>query len=54
MYALGVASMGSDHTDVLSGSRVSLVAVAGLLSVPGMVLFPVTAAFGIAGVDVGS
>ena len=52
MYALGVAIIGSDHTDVVSESRVPLVVAAVLLSVPGTVLRPAIAAFGIAGVDV--
>ncbi|GAB7008404.1 TRAP transporter permease [Halorubrum trueperi] len=52
VYALGVAIIGYYRTDVASGSRVSLVAAAVLLSVPGMVLLPASAAFGLAGVDV--
>ncbi|WP_144798632.1 TRAP transporter permease [Halorubrum depositum] len=52
VYALGVAIIGYYHTDVRSGSRVSLVAAAVLLSVPGMVLLPASAALGLAGVDV--
>ncbi|EMA59789.1 TRAP transporter permease [Halorubrum kocurii] len=52
VYALGVAIIGYYHTDVRSGSRVSLIAAAVLLSVPGMVLLPASAAFGIVGVDV--
>jgi len=53
VYALGVAIIGFYHADVRSGARISLVAAAVLLSVPGMVLLPASAAFGLAGVDVG-
>ncbi|WP_435095061.1 TRAP transporter permease [Halorubrum sp. N11] len=52
VYALGVAIIGYYHTDVRLGSRVSLIAAAVLLSVPGMVLLPASTAFGLVGVDV--
>lgn len=53
VYALGVAIIGFYHADVRSGARVSLVVAAVLLSVPGMVLLPASAALGLVGVDVG-
>ena len=52
VYGLGVAIIGYYHTDVAPGSRASLIAAAVLLSVPGMVLLPASAAFGLVGVDV--
>jgi len=51
VYALGVAIIGYYRTDVRSGSRWSLVTAAVLLSVPGMVLLPASAALGLVGVD---
>ena len=51
VYALGVAIIGYYRTGVRSGSRGALVAAAVLLSVPGMVLLPASAALGLAGVD---
>ncbi|MDZ5812064.1 TRAP transporter fused permease subunit [Halorubrum sp. AD140] len=51
VYALGVAIIGYYQADVRPGSRASLVAAAVLLSVPGMVLLPASAALGLVGVD---
>lgn len=53
VYALGVAIIGFYHADVRYGARLSLVAAAVLLSVPGMVLLPASAALGLVGVDAG-
>ncbi|CDK39692.1 TRAP transporter fused permease subunit [Halorubrum sp. AJ67] len=51
VYGLGVAIIGYYHTDVRRGSRAALVAAAVLLSIPGMVLLPASAALGLVGVD---
>ena len=52
VYALGVAIIGYYHADVSRVSRALLLVAAVLLSVPGMVLLPLSTGIGLFGVDV--
>jgi len=52
VYALGVAIIGYYHADVSRVSRVLLLVAAVFLSVPGMVLLPLSTGVGLFGVDV--
>ena len=52
VYALGVTIIGYYKTDVSTASRTLLAIAAILLSVPGMVLLPLSTAVGFVGVDV--
>ena len=52
VYALGVTIIGYYHTDVSRVSRTLLLVAAVLLSVPGMVLLPLSTGVGLVGVEV--